>query len=73
MKLRKRLNINKKLSKSVLHRFIHAYFGKTYKIRKKPSQKDEHHIKRKKFAEYIKEENIKEHRRKIIPNGFYPK
>ena len=58
-RLRKKLNFQKKICKTTLHNFIRAHFGKPYKIRKKPYFKREHLVKRKKFADYIIENNIK--------------
>ena len=58
-KIRKKLKFHGKLSKSTLHRFIKKYFGKPYKYRIRPLIKKEHILKRKEFADYIKNENIK--------------
>ena len=53
------MNFHNKIAKTTLHNFIRAHFGKPYKLRKKPYLKKEHIIKRKQFANYIKENNIK--------------
>ena len=45
---------------TTLHNFIKAHSGKQYKLRKKPYFKREHLVKRKKFADYIIENNIKD-------------
>ena len=58
-KLRNRLKFRKKLSKTTLHRFIRAKFGKPYKLRKKPLLKEDHKIQRNKFCQYINEKKIK--------------
>ena len=58
-KLRRKLNFDKKISRTTLHRFVNHHFGKPYKLRVKPKIKKEHILKRKEFCDYIKSENIK--------------
>lgn len=57
-RLRKKLNFNKKISKTTLLRFIRAQFGKPYKLRKKPLINPAYSIRKRGFVQYIIDEKI---------------